>query len=472
MELAGTLPPSGFEDLCKPSQPEPTATRQHDPLAILQMRLHSPLHHTRRIIGRAVWTFADQGVSSLATAVLSFVVARESTTNQYGVFALAFTIYSFCLGISQAFAGQVFTIRYARGGASSRDATGRTAGAAITAAFGCSTILLLIAAFMPHDLVATFLALAALLPGLLLQDSWRTIFISSGAPQKAFFNDLTWTSLQVAAIVFLLWNGRANGPLPFILAWGLAAYSSDVVASLQARTVPTFRGLKRAIATNWDLSSTLMLQWITVTGVAQATIILLAFVGSPETVGALRGAQTLLGPLSIVGLAASAFSTPELARREFGPRGWVAAAFAISSFIIAVNLCWGAVLLLLPDAVGMALLGATWPNTEQVLPAMILFSAAIAGGTGPSCVFRALDRTKNILISSLAFGPLFLAFSIGGLLTAGARGASIGMALAALLVLPLYWVLLFRSARAGRAITLNGTEQVTQHAGIDDGKSR
>jgi O-antigen/teichoic acid export membrane protein len=443
---------------------------RHDPLVTLHMRLHSSLRRTRRVIGRAVWTFADQGISSLATAVLSFVVARESTTNQYGVFALAFTIYSFCLGIGQAFAGQVFTIRYARDGAPSRDATGRTAGAAITAALACSAMLLLLAAFMTHELATTFLAFAALLPGLLLQDTWRTIFISRGSPQKAFFNDLTWTSLQVAAIVFLLWNGRVNGALPFILAWGLAAYSSDVVASVQSRTVPAFRGLKRAIVANWDLSSTLLLQWITVTGVAQATIILLAVVGSPETVGALRGAQTLLGPLSIVGLAASAFSTPELARRDLGPRGWLASAFAISSFIIAVNLCWGAVLLLLPDTAGVALLGATWPNTEQVLPAMILFSAAIAGGTGPSCVFRALDRTKNILISSLAFGPLFLALSIGGLLIAGARGASVGMAVAALLVLPLYWVLLFRSASAGRALAPYRTTGI-HHAGIDS-KSR
>jgi O-antigen/teichoic acid export membrane protein len=430
------------------------------------MRVDLLLRRPRPVVGRAVWTFADQGVSSLATAALSFVVARESTTSEYGAFALAFTVYLFSLGVAQAFAGQVFTIRYVRAGASSVDDTARTAGVAITAACACAVALLLLTPFIAQHQRATFLVLAALLPGLLLQDSWRTIFIGRGTPQKAFFNDLAWTSLQVAVIAFLVWRGNTSGPLPFILAWGLAAYSADVLASTQARTLPAFRGQKRAIVANWDLSSTLLLQWIAVTGVAQATIVLLAVIGSPETVGALRGAQTLLGPLSIVGLAASAFSTPELARRDFGARGWAVVAFAISSFIIAINLCWGLILLLMPDTVGVALLGPTWRNTEQVLPAMIVFSAAIAGGTGPSCVFRALDRTRNILISSLAFGPLFLTFSIGGLLTAGARGASVGMALAALLVLPLYWVLLIRSASAGRA-TRRETPTTAMHQARD-----
>ena len=91
-------------------------------------------------------------------------------------------------------------------------------------------------------------------------------------------------------------------------------------------------------------------------------------------IGALRAAMTLLGPVNIVGFAASNFAVPELVKRRLSRRGMVRAAIALSLVLVAVDAAWGGVLLLLPDPVGEALLGDTWHEARGVLLAMVVFT--------------------------------------------------------------------------------------------------
>ena len=74
-----------------------------------------------------------------------------------------------------------------------------------------------------------------MLPGLLLQDTWRFSFFASGQGGKAFVNDITWA----LALVPLLYLASQDASVTrFVLAWGGAAAFAALVSGLQAGIRP------------------------------------------------------------------------------------------------------------------------------------------------------------------------------------------------------------------------------------------
>lgn len=403
-----------------------------------------------RLAGRAGWNVADQMVASLGNAALSLVVARSVSTSEFGAFAVAFAIYAFVLGIAQAVGGQVLIIRFSdvdvgtrRSAAADATATALTVGVVSAAALAA------LAAIMHSPIRNVLLAVSVLLPALLVQDTWRTVFISAGEPRKAFLNDLTWTLLQMVLFIALVTAGTTHA-FWFILAWGGAAAFAALLGGHQAGQRPHFRGVIRFLSRHGDLSRTLVAQWVVAVGSVQVAFLLIAVLGGVQTVGALRGAQTILGPANVLGVALVSFAVPELVRASPGPSGLMRAAAIMSGVLIAANAAWGAILLFLPDRFGLQLLGASWRSAREVLPAMVLLACCVAATSGCGAVFRALDRPGYSFLTSAASGALMLILSVAGGMLAGAAGAADGFALAASLVVAPAWFLLRRAALAGR----------------------
>ena len=150
---------------------------------------------------RAAWNLADQALSSLSNAGLSILVAKVSTATDFGRFSVAFAVFSFTLGLSRTVANTPFVIR----STSQEPATARIEGAraaGLAGAFGLATLLLT----APVVLVwggqyrSVVLAMAVLLPGLFVQDVWRSTLLARGRPAAATVNDLVWVALQVVAL--------------------------------------------------------------------------------------------------------------------------------------------------------------------------------------------------------------------------------------------------------------------------------
>ena len=409
----------------------------------------------RRAVGRrAGWTIADQAVSSLTNAGVTILAARAVSAPDYGAFALVFSIYTFVQAVSQGIAGQVVIIRY-----SAADGAGRREGAGHASA--CAVGLGLLAAaglagaglLLPAPISTACLAAAVVLPFVLLQDMWRTVLICDGRPKAAFVNDAVWAVTQFAVIAAVAVLGRPT-LMSFLLAWGLAGAASAVLGVRQSGVRPRLRGTRAWLRSHRDLNVSSTVNALAVLGAAQLSFVLLASAGSIETLGAIRGAQTLLGPLNVIGFALSAFAVPEIVRRPFDRRWFLGAAIAISGVLVVVDLVWGGVLLALPDGVGHMLLGDTWGQAEAALPGMVAFTVAIGASVGASSVLRAIERTDLSLWASLALAPLVVALPVGGvLLTGGGAGtAGTGFFVAALVALPAGWWLLHRglAARAGR----------------------
>lgn len=393
---------------------------------------------------------ADQAVSSLANAALSIVIARTVSPTEYGAFALAFSIYTFLVAISQALAGQVVMIRYsATEGEVRARAAAAAAGTSVVLGLASAAVLAVVSLGLQMPLRSVLLAVAVLLPALMLQDTWRTVFVSRGTPRQAFTNDLLWTALQVVLIGGLLALSVAQA-VWYVLAWGIAALVAAVYGVRQSGAPPRLRAARPFLLNHRDVSLPSFANALAILGATQVAFVLIAAVGSIEAVGALRAAQTLLGPLNIVGFALSAFAVPEIVRHELSRRGLVLAALALSGVLVAVDLAWGAVLLLLPDSVGEQILGETWDLAREALPGLVVFTACIGATVGATAVMRALARANYAFWTSALLGPLVLALSVGGVSAFGVSGAAWGFALAAALVVAPAWWLLVRAVRLGR----------------------
>ena len=66
----------------------------------------------REAANDAVWGIGDQAFSSLTNFLLSIVVARNVTTEEFGAFTLAFATFTIVLTISRALTTDPLTIRY------------------------------------------------------------------------------------------------------------------------------------------------------------------------------------------------------------------------------------------------------------------------------------------------------------------------------------------------------------------------
>ena len=398
------------------------------------------------MVARAVWTTADQAVSSLANAALTVVLATTVSAAEFGTFALAFSIYSFLVGVSQALGAQIVVIRFSGKPEAERNpAVGLAAGTSLLV--GAAGLLLLGATSL-FDLPSPqiLIVIGVLLPPLLLQDTWRTILIAGGRPEQAFLNDLLWTALQLVVVPVLLVSGVVTAT-PYVAVWGVSALAAALLGVRQVRRRPTMSGIPAWLREHQETSKYLLAQWVAVLGATQVAFVALAAIGTVEAVGALRAALTLLGPLNIIGMAATSFAVPEMVRRRLDRRQLQLAALALSVGLVLVDALWGGLLLLLPQDAGVALLGETWAGARDALPGMVVFTCAIGATVGAAAVFRAVDQTRYIFYCSAVLGPLMLGLSVAGQLLAGSQGAAWGFALAAVLVIPMNWVLLAGALR-------------------------
>lgn len=399
---------------------------------------------------RAAWVMADQAISSLSNAGLSLLVATQVSRADYGAFAIAFSVYGFAIAMTQSTAGQVLSIRYAGAGpqehrAASKSAVGTTLALGILAGLLLTGSWLLLAP--PLDRV--LLAFGVLLPGLLVQDAWRSVFISRGTPAQAFWNDLVWLALQTLSIGGLLLYGSSS-VTHYVLAWGISAGTAALLGIVQTGVRPKLVGWRSWLIEHRQITAPSAAGAFAVIGAGQLAFIAVASIGSLADVGALRGSQTLLGPMNIISFAITALAIPEVARRQLSKRQFLTVAAAISGVLVLVNLVWGGIFLVLPDSVGEALLGATWSGTREVLPWMVASACLVASTTGFTAMIRAWNWASYAFRISIVAGPAILLFAAVGTHLDGARGAAMGFAGASALALPLGWFLFWRVLKRGR----------------------
>ncbi|MGQ7294797.1 oligosaccharide flippase family protein [Quadrisphaera sp. KR29] len=410
----------------------------------------APLPSRRHLV---VWTFASQAVSSLTNFGFTVLLARSVGVEEFGAFGIAFAVFSFVIGIVRAGVTTPLLVAHSAGDPEARRvASLESAGASVAAGLLATVLGLVSALVAPEPLGSALLALGLALPCLLLQDAWRQAFFTAGRPRDAAVGDVLWAA-GVFAIAGVLHLTGSAGVFSLICAWGAGALLASTWGWRRVGGLPRVRSALAWMRTHTSQGGRLSLEFLLNMGAINlATFILGAIAGLAAT-GALRAAQTLLGPMQTFFSALSSFALPVAARQVAAgdQRGMVRFCTTLSALCMAAAAIVTGVLLALPPAVGEALLGETWDSARGVvLPAGALL-VAVGLSMGPSICLKGLSRADLLLTASYVQGPLMLVCGAAGAWAGGAVGGAWGFFAAQVVGSSLSVYMVARALRASAA---------------------
>jgi O-antigen/teichoic acid export membrane protein len=402
-------------------------------MTVPRPELHTPaitrlLERVRRLVGRIGWGIADQALSSLTNFAIGIFVARLLGIEEFGAFSIAFITYQLALSASRGIATEPLVVRYSAAEPSARrHATRKATGMATALGLIFGACCVGIGVVLPGSLRPAFVALGLMLPGLLLQDSWRFAFFSAGKGSLAFANDLVWAIAMIPAFLIALANGHAD-LFWLVLAWGASALAAAVFGVIQIRFVPRPLHGVEWLRENHDLAVRYFGENLTLISAIQLRSYGVGLIAGLASLGSIRAAELLLGPVNVVSFGIANIAVPEAVRiahrsisnlRSF--------CLLIAGSLGGVAIACGTIMLVLPTRFGYQILGSSWQLAHGLLVPVTLTTAntglSIAAVTG----LRALSAASTSLQARLVASS---ASTLGGLLGAllgGATGAAWGI---------------------------------------------
>ncbi|WP_230423156.1 hypothetical protein [Prauserella cavernicola] len=384
----------------------------------------------RAMVGRLSWGLGDQAISSLTNFAVGIVVARSLGASGFGVFTLAWVTYGVLLNVSRGLATDPLMVRFS-GAADERwrAAVARSSGTALMIGVVSGALSIVAGLAVGGVIGGAFVGLGLVLPGLLVQDSWRFAFFAAGWGQKAVANDLVWAAAMVPTLWFA---AQADSVFVFVLAWGLPVALAAGFGVVQAGVLPSAAGVRDWVDRHRDLGVRYLVENVSNSGSSQLRMYGLGAIGGLADVGAIRGGELLLAPFLALLMGVSLVSVPEAARvLNRAPGKLFAFCAVLGGGQAAAALLWGlAILLFLPASLGVLVLGPVWePASELILPITLSVTGAgvVAGATAG---LRALGAARRSLHAQLFAAAGYLGGGLVGAVLAGALGASWGSTIA------------------------------------------
>ncbi len=389
---------------------------------------------------RAGWVLSDQALSSITNFGLALVVVRTVPTRHFGAYTVSIASYFVALGLCRGLCGEPQVVRYShveRG--EWIDATKSSTGLALMIGI-VGGVVTLISAWMLGGVLGTSLVpLGVLLPGLLLQDTFRYAFFSSGEPAKSFANDLVWTTFQVGTMMWVLHSGN-HSVGTFIFAWGSSASLAGLVGCAQAGLLPSPRSSFRWLRLNRDLWPHYAAEYLLGTGTAQCVFFGVGIISGLAAVGTLNAGRVVLGPFNILALGAVGFAVPEgvrILRRR--PDLLMPKLVRLGGCLGILGLACGGAVLLLPESVGEAIVGLSWPMVREVTPLMTIFVAATGVTEAARVGLRVFAMSRRSLAAQGITAPLVVIGATVGAFIEGANGAAGGLAVSHCVASWIWW---------------------------------
>ncbi|MCX4821525.1 hypothetical protein OG883_16810 [Streptomyces sp. NBC_01142] len=398
----------------------------------------------RAFAGRLSWGLADQAASSISNFAVGIYVARSLGVTAFGVFSLAWVTYGVVLNVSRGLATDPLVVRFSGvSDASWRGAVARSSGTALGVGAALGAVCLVIGVALGGRVGPAFACLGVMLPGLLLQDAWRYSFFAAGLGRKAFVNDLVWGVALVPALVVA---ARVGSVAAFVLAWGASATVAAGYGYLQSGIRPRTTQARAWLREQRDLGYRYLVENVSLSGAGQLRAYGLGVIVGVGAVGAVRGAELLLGPFLAVLMGLSLVTVAEAARvLRRSPHRLGRFCLLLGGGQAAAALLWGGALLLMPDRLGELVLGDVWHSASQLIVPVTLGVAWAGLGTGAAAGLRALAAARRSLRCQLFASACYVAGGLGGAALGGTVGSAWGVAAATLAGSAVWWLQL-RSA--------------------------
>ncbi|HVV14409.1 hypothetical protein [Amycolatopsis sp.] len=394
----------------------------------------------RAMAGRISWGLGDQAVSSLTNFAVGLYVARSLGATAFGVFSLAWVTYGVIINISRGVATDPLMVRFS-GVATDvwRIATARAAGTALAVGVATGVLCVLVGFAIGGQVGLAFIGLGIVLPALLLQDAWRFGFFAAGQGHKAFVNDIVWGVALAPAMIFAAKNGSVLG---FVLGWGLSAAVAAIYGCFQIGLLPRPSAIVGWLREQRDLSFRYLVENVSNSGASQLRAYGLGGLAGLAAVGTVRGAELLMGPFQAVLMGLSLVTVAEAARvLRRAPHRMPLFCLLLGGGQAAAAALWGVFLLfLLPETVGVHMLGSVWPSASAlILPATLSVMGA-SFSTGAASGLRALGLARRSLRSQVIASIFYVTGGLIGALVGGAVGSAWGVAGATIIGSAIWWV--------------------------------
>jgi len=384
-----------------------------------------------------VVTLSDQAMSSASNILAVVLVARTLSADQFGTFALGYTMLTVVLGLSRSYFGTRVSLVKDRDAA--RAVTPGLLGAvAILSPLAMIVVLVasLLAAGTESWRVLAVVAVAT--PVVCLQDIVRFASVAAGRPLVALMSDMLWVALMAAPLIL----GLALSEAQVMTIWLGSGVAALVVGLASFRVFPRIRDGLAQLRQRHRVGESVTYS-VLLGSLSFFLVLLLAsrFVGT-EAAGSLRGASTALGPVSVLFAYAGIGLIPVLVRR---PRSLDLRFCALTSLAMAsLAAVWGVILLVIPASVGFVFFGASWAGIREILPwtivEYIIGCAAVAGLLG----LKVRGCSRQIVLSKVPsvvvmVGGTAIVTAVWGTVWAAAAV----LALASLVLCVGIWIYLF-----------------------------
>jgi O-antigen/teichoic acid export membrane protein len=410
-------------------------------------RISAPSRAVRATARRLSWGLADQAVSSLTNFAVGIYVARSLGVTAFGIFSVAWVTYSLVLNVSRGLATDPLVVRFSGVPVDSwREAVARSSGTALCVGVATGAASMLTGIGLGGQVGAAFAALGVVLPGLMLQDSWRYAFFAAGQGRKAFANDAVWAAALVPA---MMWAAQGGALVGFVLAWGLSGAVAAGYGCVQAGVMP-----RPSVVFGWlrqqrDLGLRYLVENVSISGASQLRMYGLGTIAGLAAVGTVRGAELLMGPFLAVLMGLSLVTVAEAARvlRRSPRRLWPFCLLLGGGQAVAA-LLWGlALLFLLSGDIGRLVLGDVWQSASTLIVPATLAVTGASFSTGAAAGLRALGAARRSLRSQLFASAAYVGGGLAGAALGGALGSAWGVAAATTSASVVWWIQLHRALR-------------------------
>ncbi|HEX6390021.1 MAG TPA: hypothetical protein VFZ89_11250, partial [Solirubrobacteraceae bacterium] len=229
------------------------------------------------------------------------------------------------------------------------------------------------------------------------------------------------------------------------LAWFIAAWAgSGALAGLLLFAQHRVREVHISLAWlryTWGFSWRYLISYVSTQGAALGAASGVGAIAGARALGGLQGAVLLVRPFMTFQVAAIAHSvgrvTRTLAEHSDALRSYVAKITVLTGGIAIAN---AAIILVLPDGLGRAVLGDSWDAAEPLLLPTGAQVVCLGSMTGVRAGLLGLRAIRKVMVIDIATTVVVLVGTIAGAAIDGAEGALWAIAIGQALLLVAWWL--------------------------------
>jgi O-antigen/teichoic acid export membrane protein len=370
----------------------------------------------------------DQGLSTGTNFVLLFVMVRNVSVAAFGSFSLVYVLYMLVIPLLRTTATVPFTVRHVEiSGIAARDAAAESLRYVFSVGLCLGALCLGLAAIASDAMQGVLVVIGLAFPFLLVQDAVRGLLFARQEFDRAAWNDAVWAGVQLTGLVSLVLLRPGASVVQFALTWALGGFVAALVGLLQLNM-----GVWITSPLHWwrdytSLARPLFLAMLFTVLPAQLTYLIMPAVSTLEELGRVRGAYVLFGPLNVAFTAAATVALPHAV--QVGTASLRGMAAKLSAAMGGLALAWLAALLLVPSAVGDALLPGIWGATRWVRLFLALSLVAEGVLVGPNTALSALQLPARLARIRYVTGPVTLFLGVVLARNLGATGVGLAFAI-------------------------------------------